>query len=206
MWRTGSGGDVAGRDAAAPSVACDWPTWGYSVERPFATSCASDDHADDREAAPAALVLQLARRGHRDPDGRRRHASTSATGPGASTPCGRRDGQPRWTFTAKPRRLVYSGQIVASAAVADVGRQSARCSSRPARRCTRCGRRTARSCGATRSVRRGDARRPDRDRVVAGRRRRQGDLRLGRAQLRRRLPGRGRSRSTRAPGASGGSS
>jgi polyvinyl alcohol dehydrogenase (cytochrome) len=32
-----------------------------------------------------------------------------------------RDGKTRWTFTAKPERLVYSGQIVASAAVAVVG-------------------------------------------------------------------------------------
>ena len=30
------------------------------------------------------------------------------------------DGTPRWTFDAKPQPLVYSGQIVASAAVAEV--------------------------------------------------------------------------------------
>ena len=46
--------------------------------------------------------------------------STSATGPAASTRSAPRDGKPRWTFQAKPQRLVYSGQIVASAAVADV--------------------------------------------------------------------------------------
>ncbi|MGZ4800532.1 MAG: outer membrane protein assembly factor BamB family protein [Acidimicrobiia bacterium] len=105
------------RDPA--NVACDWPMWGYSAARPFATSCATRVspktvsqlrlrwffNTRDVVTATPAVVGDTLYVG--DWSGR---VYALRTG----------DGTPRWTFTAKPERLVYSGQIVASAAVADV--------------------------------------------------------------------------------------
>ena len=102
------------------SVACDWPMWGYSATRPFATKCAGKIspatvkqlrlrwffNTRDVVTATPAVVDDTLYVG--DWSGRVYALRT-------------RDGTPRWTFTAKPQPLVYSGQIVASAAVVDVG-------------------------------------------------------------------------------------
>ena len=187
----------ARRPQPRPAARCDWPMWGYSVERPFATELRERDHRRrTSEQAPAALVLQLPRRGHRDARGRRRHASTSATGPAASTRCGRATGSRAGRSTPSP-----SGSSTA-----------ARSSGRP-RSPTSSGVRTVfvpsgKTMYALRAsdgkelwrVQRREAGRrdgPDRDRVVARRRRRQGDLRLRRAQLGQGL--RGRRRRGRRP-------
>jgi polyvinyl alcohol dehydrogenase (cytochrome) len=101
------------------SVACDWPMWGYSPARPFATECAS--------AISPTTVKQLRLRWFFNT--RDVVTATPAVVDGTvyvGDWSGRvyalraSDGTPRWTFTAKPQRLVYSGQIVASAAVVDV--------------------------------------------------------------------------------------
>ena len=95
----------------AAVVACDWPMWGYSVERPFATDCRSEIspatverlrlrwffNARDVVTATPALVGRTVYVG----DWSGRFYALRA-----------RDGRPRWTFQAKPQRLVYSGQIV----------------------------------------------------------------------------------------------
>ena len=140
-----------------------------------------EGHRRDRASSPSALVPSTARRGHRDPGARRRRRSTSATGPDACSRSRRATGRRRWTFRAPTHPQVYSGQIVASAAVADVARRAARSSSRPATRCTRCGRRTARRSGATGSAagRRDDPTEIESSPVVVDGK---VDLRLGRAQ------------------------
>ena len=103
----------------APGDACDWPMWGYSVERRFATECDSEIsprtverlrlrwffNTRDVVTATPALVDGTIYVG----DWSGRFYALRA-----------RDGKPRWTFQAKPQPLVYAGQIVASAAVADV--------------------------------------------------------------------------------------
>lgn len=101
------------------SVACDWPMWGYSGKRPFATECAS--------AISPTTVKHLRLRWFFNT---RDVVTATPTVVGSTLyvgdwsgrvyALGTRDGKARWTFTAEPRQLVYSGQIVASAAVADV--------------------------------------------------------------------------------------
>ena len=156
-----------------------------------------DRRARSRRGAPAtispATVKQLRLRwffNTRDvvtahPGGRRRHAVRRRLVRAASTRCARATASRAGRSQAKPQRLVYSGQIVASAAVADVRGDADRV--RPVGqddvRAARVRRPRAVAPRARRARR---PERPDRDRVVTGRRRRQGDLRLGRAQLRAR--------------------
>ena len=104
---------------SAPSRACDWPTWGYSAARPFATDCASE--------ITAKTVEQLRLRWFFNTRDVVTASPTVVDGTvyvgdwsGRVYALRAADGSTRWTFTAKPQRLVYSGQIVASAAVADV--------------------------------------------------------------------------------------
>jgi polyvinyl alcohol dehydrogenase (cytochrome) len=120
--------DIGGSSAAAPTAVpaaatpnrvCDWPMWGYSIDRPFATKCESEVsagtvdklrlrwffNARDVVTATPAVVDGTVYVG----DWSGRFYALRA-----------RNGKPRWTFTAKPERLVYSGQIVGSAAVAVV--------------------------------------------------------------------------------------
>jgi polyvinyl alcohol dehydrogenase (cytochrome) len=113
-------GATAPAARSAASRACDWPMWGYSIERPFATECASEIsdanvsklrlrwffNSRDVVTATPAVVDGSVYVG--DWSGRVYALRAS-------------DGKVRWTFTAKPERLVYSGQIVGSAAVAVVG-------------------------------------------------------------------------------------
>jgi outer membrane protein assembly factor BamB len=114
-----------GVDAGAASTGtrpigrCDWPMWGYAPTRSFSTSCPTE--------LDAANAKQLRLRWFFNS---RDVVTATPTVVGDSVYVGdwsgrvyalrTRDGRPRWTFRAKPQRLVYSGQIVASAAVADV--------------------------------------------------------------------------------------
>ncbi len=121
LGTAGEGAGAATTRAARTRVAaaCDWPMWGYSIRRPFATSCPSSispttvrnlrlrwffNTRDVVTATPAVVdgTLYVG-----DWSGRVYALRAS-------------DGKPRWTFTAPAQRLVYSGQIVASAAVANV--------------------------------------------------------------------------------------
>ncbi|HEY3723438.1 MAG TPA: PQQ-binding-like beta-propeller repeat protein [Acidimicrobiia bacterium] len=116
----GAGMASAGPAASGPrTAACDWPMWGYAPARTFATTCPSAVTAStasklrlrwffntrDVVTATPALVDGTLYVG--DWSGRV-YALRAA------------DGTPRWTFDAEPQPLVYSGQVVASAAVADV--------------------------------------------------------------------------------------
>lgn len=93
--------------------------WGYSAMRPFATACPTE-----LSAANAAKLRLRWFFNSRDV------VTATPTVVDGSVYVGdwsgrvyalrARDGTPRWTFQAKPQRLVYSGQIVASAAVADI--------------------------------------------------------------------------------------
>ena len=103
-----------------PSAACDWPMWGYSPARTFATACGSrvtDASASrlrlrwfvpphDVVTAPPALSHGVLCVG----DWSGRVVALSAA-----------TGRRRWTFRAPIHPQVYSGQIVASAAVAGAG-------------------------------------------------------------------------------------
>lgn len=117
---TDAGASATRPRRAAPIGGCDWPTWGYSVARPFATSCRSEVssatarklrlrwffNTRDVVTSTPAVVDGTVYVG--DWSGRV-YALRATTG------------KPRWTFTAEPERVVYSGQIVGSPAVADVG-------------------------------------------------------------------------------------
>ena len=119
-----SGDDGAGRGPAAgpdaPIDACDWPMWGYSAARTFATDCETalrpDSvgdlervwfHAtDDVVTATPAVV-----------------GDTVYVGDWAGVvyALDRESGEERWRFQTEEHRNVYAGQIVSSPAVADVG-------------------------------------------------------------------------------------
>jgi outer membrane protein assembly factor BamB len=114
-----STGAAPAASARSAATRCDWPMWGYSPARPFATGCASKvtpetvdklrlrwffNTRDVVTASPTVFGKTLY---VGDWSGRIYALRTS-------------NGKPRWTFTAPPEQLVYSGQIVASAAVAVV--------------------------------------------------------------------------------------
>jgi polyvinyl alcohol dehydrogenase (cytochrome) len=113
----------AARNVAGASAAgCDWPMWGYGVDRTFATPCPtkiSPDTAGDLKriwffnthdvvTSTPAVVGSTAYVG--DWSGRFYALKLS-------------NGRPRWTFKIDPHPNVYAGQIVSSAAVAKVGGQ-----------------------------------------------------------------------------------
>jgi len=99
---------------------CDWPMWGYGVDRTFTSPCATPISADtagdlrriwffnthDAVTATPAVVGDTAYVG--DWSGRFYALRLS-------------NGRPRWTYRTKPHPNVYAGQIVSSAAVAKVG-------------------------------------------------------------------------------------
>ncbi len=119
----GRGGEATADDGpdAAPEAACDWPMWGRSPSRTFAypadcdTALAPETVGDLAEAwffntedvvtATPAVV-----------------GDTVYVGDwtGRFYALDRDDGSVRWTFDAPPHEVVYAGQIVSSAAVADV--------------------------------------------------------------------------------------
>ena len=105
----------------APSVPrCDWPMWGYSISRTFATRCPT--RIDETSARRLRLRWFAST-----------HDVVTATPAlshgvlyvgdwsGRVVALSARTGERRWTFRAPIHPQVYSGQIVASAAVADAG-------------------------------------------------------------------------------------
>ena len=104
-----------------------------------------------RRRPAAGLVLQQPRHGDRDAGGRRRRPSTSATGRATSTRSTTRPGSRAGRYQAPPHGQVYAGQIVSSAAVADVDGVGTVFFA-AARRCTRCAPRTGRCAGSTSSA------------------------------------------------------
>jgi polyvinyl alcohol dehydrogenase (cytochrome) len=113
--------DAGAASSRKPPIGrCDWPMWGYAPTRPFATTCPTELNATNAKQLRLRWFFNS-----------RDVVTATPTVVGGSLYVGdwsgrvyalrTRDGKPRWTFQAKPQRLVYSGQIVASAAVADVG-------------------------------------------------------------------------------------
>lgn len=116
------GGTAAGAVEAAPALdrRCDWPTWGYSIERTFATQCPTELTEanvsklrlrwffNTRDVVNTTPVLVNGRLYVGDWSGRFYALRAS-------------DGRKLWTFDAKIHPTVYAGQIVGSATVARVG-------------------------------------------------------------------------------------
>jgi len=104
---------------AAPISRCDWPMWGQSVERSFAYPCPTElsprtakdlqqiwfFNAKDTVTATPAVVEGVVYVGDWS---------------GNFYAIDIKTGKPRWTYKAKIHGQVYAGQIVSSAAVADV--------------------------------------------------------------------------------------
>ena len=102
-----------------PISRCDWPTWGQSAERSFASPCptgispqTAQDlkqiwffNAKDTVTATPAVVDGVAYVGDWS---------------GNFYAIDVKTGKPRWTYQAHVHGKVYAGQIVSSAAVADV--------------------------------------------------------------------------------------
>jgi polyvinyl alcohol dehydrogenase (cytochrome) len=107
------------RSPAKPISRCDWPMWGQRMERPFASACptavspqtAKDlkqiwfYNAKDTVTATPAVVDGVAYVGDWS---------------GNFYAIDLKTGKARWTFQAHVHGQVYAGQIVSSAAVADV--------------------------------------------------------------------------------------
>jgi polyvinyl alcohol dehydrogenase (cytochrome) len=113
----GSGAEPAD---AGPITECDWPMWGYSIDRSFSTPCETDISPDNVEdltqqwffnaedvvtATPAVVGDTV-------------YAGDWA---GVFYALDREDGSERWRYETEPHANVYSGQIVSSPAVADIG-------------------------------------------------------------------------------------
>jgi polyvinyl alcohol dehydrogenase (cytochrome) len=104
---------------AKPISRCDWPVWGQRVERPFAYPCPTElgpqtvhdlkqlwfFNAKDTVTATPAVVGGVAYVGDWS---------------GNFYAIDLKTGKPRWTYEAHVHGQVYAGQIVSSAAVADV--------------------------------------------------------------------------------------
>jgi polyvinyl alcohol dehydrogenase (cytochrome) len=104
---------------AKPIDRCDWPMWGQSIERSFAYPCPTDlgpetvqdlkqlwfFNAKDTVTATPAVVDNVAYVGDWS---------------GNFYAIDVKTGRPRWTYQAHVHGQVYAGQIVSSAAVADV--------------------------------------------------------------------------------------
>jgi polyvinyl alcohol dehydrogenase (cytochrome) len=105
--------------AAKPISRCDWPMWGQRVERPFAYPCPTElgpqtvrdlkqlwfFNAKDTVTATPAVVGGVAYVGDWS---------------GNFYAIDLKTGRTRWTYSAHVHGQVYAGQIVSSAAVADV--------------------------------------------------------------------------------------
>ncbi|MGH9026634.1 MAG: PQQ-binding-like beta-propeller repeat protein [Acidimicrobiia bacterium] len=114
----GDGGGAEPADAG-PITECDWPMWGYGIERSFSTTCSTGINprtagdlrrrwffnAEDVVTATPAVV-----------------GDTVYTGDWAGVfyALDREDGTERWRYETEPHANVYSGQIVSSPAVADI--------------------------------------------------------------------------------------
>jgi polyvinyl alcohol dehydrogenase (cytochrome) len=116
-WPAGGARAAAGPRATSR---CDWSRWGSSPARTFATDCPSDirpanvrklrlrwfANTDDVVTATPAVV------------GRRVYVGDWS---GKFYALDTGTGETRWTYRTKVHPTTYSGQIVSSAAVADVG-------------------------------------------------------------------------------------
>ncbi|HET9555693.1 MAG TPA: PQQ-binding-like beta-propeller repeat protein, partial [Actinomycetota bacterium] len=107
----GGSGTAAG--AGAPIDVCDWPMWGYSPERTFATACET--------ALSAATVGDLERVWFHATDDVVTATpavvdDTVYVGDWAGVVYGldRESGEERWRFQTDEHRNVYAGQIVSS--------------------------------------------------------------------------------------------
>jgi polyvinyl alcohol dehydrogenase (cytochrome) len=106
----------------ARSLECQWPMWGHDAARPFAypASC-------ETELAPDTVGRLQQRWFHQTGDVVTATPAlvdgTIYVGDWSGTfyALGLADGRERWTYQAPEHENVYSGQIVGSAAVADVG-------------------------------------------------------------------------------------
>jgi len=116
----GEAGNAAGASPTSrPIDRCDWPMWGRTSERTFAAACTGPINPStvsklhrswyfntyDVVTATPAVVGGVAYVG----DWSGRFYALDAT-----------RGKPRWMFRAETAPLTYAGQIVSSAAVADV--------------------------------------------------------------------------------------
>jgi len=114
-----TGAQATGDKLASDDARCQWPTWGYSAARPFATPCdtgITEDSVDELRLrwffnARDVVTVTPALAGNTlyvgDWSGRFYALRT-------------RDGRPRWTFDAEVHPTVYAGQIVGTATVARV--------------------------------------------------------------------------------------
>ncbi|MFL6243305.1 MAG: PQQ-binding-like beta-propeller repeat protein, partial [Acidimicrobiia bacterium] len=107
------------RSPAKPISRCDWPMWGQRIERPFASQCPTEIspqtaeelkqiwffNAKDTVTATPAVVDGVAYVGDWS---------------GNFYAIDLKTGRSRWTYQAHVHGQVYAGQIVSSAAVADV--------------------------------------------------------------------------------------
>ena len=107
------------RFQAKPISRCDWPVWGQRMERPFASPCPTGIsaqtakdlkqiwffNAKDTVTATPAVVDGVAYVGDWS---------------GNFYAIDVKTGKPRWTYQAHVHGQVYAGQVVSSAAVADV--------------------------------------------------------------------------------------
>jgi polyvinyl alcohol dehydrogenase (cytochrome) len=117
---TSAPGEQGPRTAPPPGTDCNWPMWGHNLSRTFSYPCATGitpatvkglqkrwffNTADVVTATPAVVDGTL----YVGDWAARFYAIDTETG------------TPRWTFQADVAKNVYAGQIVSSAAVADVG-------------------------------------------------------------------------------------
>jgi polyvinyl alcohol dehydrogenase (cytochrome) len=116
--------DGATASATAPArraapARCDWPMWGYSIGRPFATKCPSTVNATT--AADLRLRWFTSTHDVVTATPALSHGSLYVGDwSGRIVALSAKTGKIRWTFRAPIHPQVYSGQVVASAAVAEV--------------------------------------------------------------------------------------
>jgi polyvinyl alcohol dehydrogenase (cytochrome) len=115
----GDGGSGAAKDTPATSTECDWPMWGYSPSRTFATTCKSEISAASAPRLEKAWFVNTSDVVTATPAvvGNDVYVGDWA---GRFYDIALDTGRIRWTFDAPVHPTVYSGQIVSSAAVADV--------------------------------------------------------------------------------------
>jgi polyvinyl alcohol dehydrogenase (cytochrome) len=116
---TGVPAAAEARSPAKPISRCDWPMWGQRMERPFASPCPTEIspqtakdlkqiwffNAKDTVTATPAVVDGVAYVGDWS---------------GNFYAIDLKTGKSRWTYQAHVHGQVYAGQIVSSAAIADV--------------------------------------------------------------------------------------
>ena len=115
----GGGGGHGGDAAPAPVARCDWPMWGHAATRTFAYPCPTAISP----ASASKLKLRWFFKAGDVVTATPAVVGTSVyVGDWAGTfyALRRADGSVRWKYSTKVHPTTYSGQIVSSAAVADV--------------------------------------------------------------------------------------